>query len=425
MSDTSHKQKKVTAPETLTLQQAQEQLQQLVIQNRELQRQLAESREQNQKCSPRQISLFDRVDQQTQADLDLPLDKGLLRSIVDAVDDLIYVKDLAGVYRACNNESERFVGLSEGEQIGKTDFDIFPPEQAEIIQATDQQILTSGLEYCAEEWVPDPDGKILLLETKKAPFYGPDGQAAGIVGISRNITERKQVEDALKIAIEELDAFAHTVAHDLRTPLTPLIGYAELLRGKYQDQLDAMALSYLDEIISSGQEMLQMIKDLLALAVVGKAEIPKVAVNTGRVAGNLISSLRVQLASAGVSVKLDKLPMLRIPKTLLFQIFENLILNALKYGSNPGDEIEVGATRNGERVTLYVRDHGPGIPADERERIFKVFTRGTTAGGKPGTGIGLATVQKIAGLFDGRAWVEETPGGGSTFRVEFSDIPAS
>jgi signal transduction histidine kinase len=107
----------------------------------------------------------------------------------------------------------------------------------------------------------------------------------------------------------------------------------------------------------------------------------------------------------------------------LVQIFDNLIVNALKYGCERGETIEVGGERNGEKVSLYVRDHGPGIPIDEQGRIFEVFCRGVAGKDKQGTGIGLATVQKIASLFDGRAWVEDTPGGGSTFWVDIVDVP--
>jgi signal transduction histidine kinase len=106
----------------------------------------------------------------------------------------------------------------------------------------------------------------------------------------------------------------------------------------------------------------------------------------------------------------------------LFQVFHNLIGNAIRYGCKPGDIIEVGGERKAENVRLYVRDHGPGIPEEERDLIFEPFCRGTTGKDEKGTGIGLATVQKIARLYDGRAWVEETSGGGSTFWVEMVDV---
>ena len=418
--------------EALSLDEAHQLLQELCsrqtdldLQNQELKRELEALRAQNKKGSPSEERLFSHLNESKQTENNLSPDKGLLRCIIDSVGDLIYVKDRNGVYRGCNKAAGRFVGLKETEQIGKTDFDFFEHDLAKAIQEADRQILISGREHCTEEWVPSPDGGRVLLETKKAPFYGPDGEVAGIVGISRDITAHKQAENALKKDNRQLDAFVRTVAHDLRTPLTPILGHAERLRAKYQGQLDERALESLDDIISSGEEMLLMMKDLLALAVVGHVESPAVPFDATEVAQAVVRNLGKQLSCAEVSVDVGSLPSLRIPKTLLVQIFDNLILNALKYGSKTGDVIEVGGDRNEERVSLYVRDHGPGIPPSEREHIFEVFYRGTTEEEKSGTGIGLATVQKIAGLFEGRAWVDETPGGGSTFCIDLVDLPVS
>ena len=118
----------------------------------------------------------------------------LLRAIIDAVGDLIYVKDLEGVYLLCNAASEKLIGLPEAEQIGKTDFDFFDRDFAETVRENDHKIFTTGLEQRFEEWVTYQDGRRVLVDTLKAPFYGPDGAIAGLVGISRDITARKMAE---------------------------------------------------------------------------------------------------------------------------------------------------------------------------------------------------------------------------------------
>jgi signal transduction histidine kinase len=100
------------------------------------------------------------------------------------------------------------------------------------------------------------------------------------------------------------------------------------------------------------------------------------------------------------------------------QIFDNLIGNAARYAGKEGGPIEVEGEKNGNIVRFIVRDHGSGIPAEERGPIFEVFYRGVTGKAVPGTGVGLATVKKIARLYGGNAWAEETPGGGATFCVE-------
>ena len=136
-------------------------------------------------------------------------DKALLRCLIDSVGDLIFIKDTNGVYQACNKAGEEFVGLPECEQIGKTDFDFFGRDVAEVIRECDRQILASGKEGRFEEWVTYRDGRRGLLDTVKTPFYGPDGKQLGLVGISRDITERKRAEEALA----ESEELFHTLCN--------------------------------------------------------------------------------------------------------------------------------------------------------------------------------------------------------------------
>jgi PAS domain S-box-containing protein len=138
------------------------------------------------------------ITERKRAEDEIRRDKGLLRCIIDSLGDLIFIKDMNGVYQACNKAGEDFVGLPECEQIGKTDFDFFGREVAEVIRECDRQILASGRERRFEEWVTYRDGRMGLLDTVKAPFYGPDGKLLGLVGIARDITERKRMEDALR-----------------------------------------------------------------------------------------------------------------------------------------------------------------------------------------------------------------------------------
>jgi signal transduction histidine kinase len=170
--------------------------------------------------------------------------------------------------------------------------------------------------------------------------------------------------------------------------------------------------------------MLCLLEDLLALARVGRLGQTIEPVESSLVVDEVIAGLASQIIAAGMDVRKGELPSLRVPQTLLVQLFDNLIGNALRYGGKDGGCIEVGGERFGVRTQFYVRDHGRGIPLDERERVFDLFYRGSSSGGIEGTGVGLATVQKIAHLMGGRAWVEETAGGGSTFLVEVTEEPA-
>ncbi|HEY6008192.1 MAG TPA: HAMP domain-containing sensor histidine kinase, partial [Geobacteraceae bacterium] len=211
---------------------------------------------------------------------------------------------------------------------------------------------------------------------------------------------------------------------DLRSPLTPIIGYADFLSANYGDCLDDEARGLLVEISRQGMRMLGLLEDLLALARLGYVECPDAPVACDDVVGEVLDGLASRLSEVSLTVeKKGSLPAVRLPRSLLAQIFDNLIGNAVRYAGSDGGPIEVSGERRGDWVTLCVRDHGPGVPVAERSSIFTLFSRGSTGEAVRGTGVGLATVQKIARLYGGRVWVEETPGGGSTFRVELSDAP--
>lgn len=222
----------------------------------------------------------------------------------------------------------------------------------------------------------------------------------------------------LSHANSELEAFVSTVSHDLRTPLTVIIGYAEHLRQECASKLDEQELSYLKEIEDHGGRMTALMEDLLVLSKVGYVERPAKPVDADVVVQDILTEFGARLAIEGIAINKTALPRLHVPETLLAEIFKNLIGNALHYACEKGASIEIGGKKEGDLVRFFVRDHGPGVPEEERGRIFEIFYRGSTGKKSKGTGIGLAIVQKIAQLYGGGAWVEETPQGGSTFWFE-------
>ena len=267
-----------------------------------------------------------------------------------------------------------------------------------------------------QEWdITCKNGSVRCAEFDMMPL----GDISVIV--MNDITERKRAEALIKESNEELDAFVHTVAHDLRTPLTPIIGYAEILRENYKEQLDEQGLSYLAEIEKAGTRMLALMEGLLSLAKSGTIKRPIKFVPTDKVVARVIKNLEPNIAATGAILRINLLPPIHIPKTFLAQIFDNLIGNALRYAGNSGGLIEVGGEQAGKQIRFFVRDHGLGISEQERKHIFEIFYRGTNKGKVKGSGIGLAIVYKIARNYGGRAWVEETHGGGCTFWVEMED----
>jgi len=244
----------------------------------------------------------------------------------------------------------------------------------------------------------------------------------GFLAWFRRRAEERRLEEhrLLEGAYQDLDSFVRTLSHDLRGSLTPIIGYANLLHAEYGDCLGESGRNHLEEIENQSNRILALMEDLLTLSRVGHLPPPEEPVMADEVVRAVLRTLGVP---EGVEVRVvAPLPSLRVAETLLEQLFSNLIGNALRYAGGKNPLIEVGGERFGGKVKLFVRDHGPGIPPDERQHVFEVFYRGSTAREIPGTGIGLATVKRIARLFGGRAWVEETPGGGATFRVEMRDV---
>ena len=254
-------------------------------------------------------------------------------------------------------------------------------------------------------------------------IHSPLAQADGRVrklGVCRDITERLRNEAELKQANADLDAFVATVSHDLRSPLTPLIGFSEFLLEQYSPKLDETAISCLQEIESTGRKMQILLEDLLTLARVGQVPRPLAPVSVNRVLDEVRQELAVQILRNKARIEIaDNLPSLKVPESLLVDLFRNLLRNALVYAVAVNPLIEISGTRFDNRVQFKVVDHGPGVSDAEKKRIFEPFQRGSAGEQVSGSGIGLATVRKIVRLYDGQVRVTETYGGGATFLIDF------
>lgn len=237
-----------------------------------------------------------------------------------------------------------------------------------------------------------------------------------------DISDRKRTEQKLLDANRELDAFVYTVSHDLRTPITAVVGYTDLLKELHRQELSEEAMELVNVIEKQGEKMSLLVTDLLALATAGNIDPPVKPIDCNEVLKYVLTELEISKDDTGARVVVENLPHVQIPESLLIQIFENLIGNALRYAGTKEGPIEVGGERVGKRVRFYVRDHGQGIPKEECARIFDVFYRGSTGKKMTGSGVGLATVQKIARLYGGQVSVEDTPDGGATFWVELEDV---
>ncbi|MFA5517168.1 MAG: HAMP domain-containing sensor histidine kinase [Desulfuromonadales bacterium] len=351
--------------------------------------------------------------------------EAVLKTVVDGVISI----DEQGAVQAFNPAAERIFAYAANEVIGRNISMLMPEPYRSLhdrylrnyLQTGIPRIIGIGREVVGRR----RDGALFPMDLAVSEAFVDDQRI--FTGIVRDISERRQAEQERERLIAELEAkneemerFTSTVSHDLRSPLAPIIGYAELLREQYAEILGPDGLDLLREIETQGFRMLALIEDLLALSRAGYLERPAEPVAVGEVVAEVLAEMGGRIVENCVVVR-GELPPLRVPKTMLAQIFTNLIGNAIDYAGAGGCPIEIAGERDGDMVRLRVADHGPGIPLAERERIFELFFRGTTGRRSPGTGLGLATVRKIAHTFGGHAWVEETPAGGSTFCVELLD----
>lgn len=361
-----------------------------------------------------------------------------LQDIIDFLPDATFVIDREGNVVAWNRAIEEMTGVLKKDMIGQGDYAYAVPFFGErcpllidlvdrpekISESRYRKIGRQGQALFAERYHPSLNsGKGAHLWAMASRLYDQEGNVVGAIESMRNISDHIEARERLEAANREMEAFVYTVSHDLRTPLTPIIGYADYLREVYGDRLDESARNYLAQISASGNKMMELLEDLLNLATIGKLEAPKEPVDSEAVVRQVVGNLAMAISEANMSVAIGDLPRLRVPETILSQIFANLVGNAVRYAGPAGGPIEVGGERRGDAVCFYVRDHGPGIPATERERIFEAFYRDSTQK-TAGTGIGLAVVQKCARLYGGGVRVETTPGGGATFVVEMSDALA-
>ncbi len=225
----------------------------------------------------------------------------------------------------------------------------------------------------------------------------------------------------------ELESTLRTVAHDLRTPLVSILGFARLLEQDCGDALGERGRHYLRRIQEGGRQMEALLVDLLGFTRSGRPAPVGTHTDVRRVAREIAESLAPQLAERRVDLRIPPRPFaVRCERTALYQVLSNLIGNALRHmGRPPAPRIEVACHRRPGGAEIAVMDNGVGVPPEDRERIFELFERGRPVRDdeKPGTGIGLAIVRRIAEAHGGRARVDERPGGGARFRVYFPDEP--
>jgi len=228
----------------------------------------------------------------------------------------------------------------------------------------------------------------------------------------------------LAAANRELEAFSYSVSHDLRAPLRAIDGFARILVEDHAPRLDADARRALDVVRENAQRMGRLIDDLLALSRLGRKELVRTPVDVGALVRAVVDEVARLEPDRVVAVTIGELPVTVADAGMLRQVFANLVGNAFKYTRRTADpRVEIGSVRDASGVVYFVRDNGTGFDMRSANRLFQVFHRLHRADEFEGTGIGLATVQRIVQRHGGRVWAEGAVGRGATFRFTLGEPP--
>jgi PAS domain S-box-containing protein len=368
-----------------------------------------------------------RAESQREAAIEaIRLRESYLSAIIENQPGLLWMKDLDGKFLAVNAKFAKSCGLDDPELlVGKTDFDIWPQALAAGYVADDNKVIQSGKPFMVEEPISDK-GDVRWFETFKAPIKDTQGTVIGTTGYSRDITERKRMEEELQKAqkLDSLGILAGGIAHDFNNLLTGIYGYIELVRSVSKDE---KAVEYLEETIATMARARALTQQLLTFAK-GGAPVQRIT----PLLPLIQETVRFALSGSNVSCRFSLAKDLRqcnIDKNQIGQVIDNIIINA-QQAMPDGGCIDVSAINvslegkerpslaKGDYVMIAIRDRGIGMPKEVVHRIFDPFY--TTKA--KGHGLGLATCYSIIKRHGGYIDVESEPGKGSTFRVY---LPAS
>ena len=329
------------------------------------------------------------------------------------------VLDTKGIIINCSPSTSRMLGYELDELIGKHITNFVDDETIKIFKNKFPQLLTGAI-LSTEACLVHKDGTKIDVLRAAQPIFDDSGKVNSVLVLNVDISDRKKAEKELQERNEELDAFSHTVAHDLKNPLSTILGFSKILKQDYLKLTNNEIYNYLEKIIGSTNKTHQIINSLLLLANVRKAEIVTEKLNMEEIVAESIR--RLSHATAGNNVKIilpDSWPVTIATPQWIEEVWVNYISNAIKYGGNPpiieiGFDPEEAKDGTAEMVRYWVRDNGKGISHADQKVLFKKFERLDQAGTQ-GHGLGLSIVQRIIEKLGGKVGVKSKINKGSLF----------
>ena len=384
----------------------------------------------------RMLGIIRDVTQRRLAEREVLRSKNRLQQISDLCPAFMFAKNHLGQFIFVSQKFANAHGLTVEEMMGRTTLEVTPnSEQALRYHQDDLKVMQSGTSMkIIEETFTDTHGDTRTYQTSKMPFIVEGTDEMAILGVSSDITEIKATRDqvrllndeletrverrtaALKIANQELEAFSYSVSHDLRSPLRAISGFAEILSETHADRLDDEGKHHLGRIVAGASHMANLIDDILKLSRVSQSPLNLRQCHLSEIAREIAEELRHGDPEPIVTIHIEDVPPAMGDQQLLRVALANLLENAWKYTRSAGSpSIEFGCDTLDGVSTYFVKDNGAGFDMQYASKLFSPFTRLHTAEEFPGTGIGLATVQRVIRRHGGRIWATAEVDKGATF----------
>ena len=355
--------------------------------------------------------------------------KNYLSTVVRQSEDAIYLHDHDGKIISWNDGAEKIYGFSEAEALNMKIWNIVPVHYLLEMQAVINEVLKGGKIESKEMTRITKYGKMIVVAFSASVIADLSGNIKSVAITERDITQQKKAkldilqlnEDLrknvteLELANGELESFSYSVSHDLRAPLRAITGYTQIILEEHSERFDEELKRLFTIILTGAKRMNALIDDLLAFSKLGKKAVVKVPLNLNKLAQQVVDELQSPgNRPAGISIQ--ALPSTEGDQALIYQVFVNLISNALKYsGKKSAPVIEIGSSENADEYIYYVKDNGSGFSMDYSHKLFGVFQRLHDSKDFEGTGIGLAIVKRVVTKHGGRVWAEGLPDRGATF----------
>ena len=351
-------------------------------------------------------------------------------SLLNLTHDSIFVRDMDFIISYWNLGAQELYGWAPQDAIGKHSRQLLQTVFPAPLEDVHAELLRTG-RWEGELKRTTAQGTTVVVAARYALRCDEQARPVAILETSNDITERKRREREieglneelikrsmeLEVINKELEAFAYSISHDLRAPLRHMAGYTELLQKKAASTLDEKCSHYILMTLDSAKRMGNLIDDLLAFSRIGRAETQKTLFSLTQLVREALTEVREDTEGRNIAWKIGALPDFYGDRSMLRLVLVNLISNAIKFTrTRPQAEIEIGcADGNSNDLVVFVRDNGVGFDMRYVNKLFGVFQRLHQADAFEGSGIGLATVQRIIHRHGGKVWAEGIVDSGATF----------